>query len=402
MYRIFQRLTPAFLRKLDHELLISRPGLWATRLHYLLFYWLIGAGLASILLMLMPIQFNEVPRGENSTVMMMIVSAIALIAWAVQLAHYQPWKQGESHWRLHALRDQGIYALGVGLLLMLPLGFFMLHTQRLDNAIADAELARETEMIENVNTFLFNDLETLAILTEKGDFVLKEGQSKRDLLIEYQSLAAKYGPRDMVYSLDINKILDLHAEGKKPYHEMHLLREINYKVEDNLYALRTAERPVLRSDMDRKITIGIWASLVILLLLFVRSSWQTFLLSVVSGFGLFLFNGMAFGLAIASGIVHDDESLFLVLLFINAIVLGGMAFLGEVKSKRQQQVRMMALSLFTVLISIIPSIFGGVVLNASDREMTTIYLISCGITLLLWNLFLQGRMLQLVVSPKRQ
>lgn len=404
MYRFFQRFTPAFLRKLDHQLLVSRPGLWATRVHYLLFYWLMGAGLASLLLMLMPIQLHDVPKGESSAIMLMIVSGIALLAWAVQLAHYQPWKQGESHWRLHALRDQGIYFLGVGLLLLLPLGFYAIHQQRVDMAVDDAELRADEQAFDKVDQFLH------ILYVNPEEFKEGQGQEYSAKSIQneikkfetYQKIGAKYGARDLVYSLDVENIIHRYLEGESYHDQRRQIRAISNEVGSNMRLLKRAEKPIIRDVEDWLVILAVWASFGLVLLLFVRSSWQTFLLSVVSGLGLLMVESLVVGIAFATDLFHDDETALVVVLGLNWLVLGGMAFLGEVKSSRQQQIRMIALSLFTVLTTILPVIAKEMLAGGSDRDALLLYVVSCGITFLLWNLLFQGRMLQLVVSPKKQ
>ncbi|MFK7923409.1 MAG: hypothetical protein AB8H47_15710 [Bacteroidia bacterium] len=392
MYRLFQRFTPAFLRKLDHQLLVSRPGLWATRVHYLLFYWLMGAGLASLLLMLMPIQLHDVPEGKNSTVMLMIVSAFSLLAWAVQLAHYQPWKQGESHWRLHAFRDQGIYFLGVGLLLLLPLGFYALHQQRVDFAVADSQLDADMDEFESLGNIFHLD----------GNVALETNADVDEMIQGYQVLAAKYGSKHVAYSLNREDMLHKMAKGKRLHDEILALQSIRREVNTNFRRLERAERPILRRTDDRLTLFAVWASFGLVLLLFVRSSWQTFLLSIISGLGLLLVESLIIGIVLATDIIRADEEFVVLMLGLNWLVLGGMAFLGEVKSSRQQQIRMIALSLFTVLTTIIPAIAKEMLDGGPDREALLLYIVSCGITFILWNLLFQGRMLQLVVSPKKQ
>ena len=49
MQRILRSLTPHWLRQLDHSLLISRPAIWATRIHFVLFYGGVALGIAALL-----------------------------------------------------------------------------------------------------------------------------------------------------------------------------------------------------------------------------------------------------------------------------------------------------------------------------------------------------------------
>ncbi|MEL7530352.1 MAG: hypothetical protein AAFN10_03550 [Bacteroidota bacterium] len=424
MFRFFQRLTPAFLKKIDHQLLVSRPGLWATRIHYLLFYWLMGAGLASIFLTLIPLRLNGISNGENSTLMLGIVSGIALIAWAVQLAHYQPWKQGESNWRLHALRDQGVYLFGLALLLCLPFGYFSMHQYRVANVISDTELHSDIRDLTKAQTILENTREDLFNrnhfqsfnpyyfevgigIEEAREVAAASYLEKREILKRYQALGAKYGSRELAYSLDLDDLIKRFGKGVKVEREISNVRWLSSMIESNMRQISNAknrmEREHSRHDTDTLfILFSIWASFGLVLLLFVRSSWKTFLLSVVSGLGLFLVQSLFFGIGMATDILPQEEETFVFILGLNWLILGGVAFLGEVKSSRQQQIRMIALSLFTVLTTIIPAITKELIVGGPDRETILIYFISCGITFVLWNFLLQGRMLHLAVSPKKQ
>ncbi|MEM6348527.1 MAG: hypothetical protein AAF927_31885 [Bacteroidota bacterium] len=424
MFRFFQRFTPAFLKKIDHQLLVSRPGLWATRIHYLLFYWLMGAGLASIFLSLIPIRFSNVSNGENSTIMLMIVSGLALVAWAVQLAHYQPWKQGESNWRLHALRDQAVYLFGLALLICLPLGYFWLHQAKVAHSISDRDFRADVRALNQAQVLLENHKDDIANSSQiwsfspryiESKFSIKEAQEiaqssylqKREILQRFQELGAKYGSRDMAYALDLDDLIKRFGKGVKVEREVSTVRWLTVQIESNLRALSRAKynmksEPSRRVIDGRLILLGVWASFGLVLLLFVRSSWKTFLLSLVSGLGLFLVQSLVFGIGMATDILPQEEEFVVLILILNWLILGGVAFLGEVKSSRQQQIRMIALSLFTVLTTIIPAISKEMIAGGSDRETTVLYLVSCGITFILWNLLLQGRMLQLVVSPKQK
>ncbi|MEL6592313.1 MAG: hypothetical protein AAFQ68_19610 [Bacteroidota bacterium] len=421
MYRFFQRFTPSFLHKLDHQLLVNRPGLWATRLHYLLFYWLLGAGLASAMLVLMPVNLQDIPKGETPMILLLIVSGIALLAWAIQLAHYQPWKQGESRWRLHAMRDQLVYVLGVGLLLLLPIGFGLLHQLKVASSVSNQVLIQDVRAFAEGQILLENassDLEDKSYfhhfhldLDERG-WEMKEvreianccRQRKREILERYQIVAAKYGPHSLVYELDLDRIVELQEEDHIVENVVHNVRHINNEVRDNLYRLESAKNLFAAGGIRTQgylMLFSFWASIGLLLILFVRSSWQVFLLSIVSGLALFMVQLMLFGIGSAVGFYPDEGAIAIVLL-INWVSLGTMAFVGTSKNTRQQKARMIALNLFAALTTVLPVIFKELFDGGPDREAMLVYVISCTVTFVLWNLFMQGRMLELNIAPKKE
>ena len=86
MLRKFDSLIPPFLKTLNKSLLLNRPGLWATKIHYVLFFALIGGGLLMLNAMVRPIDLADVPNPEVYFGLLIIPCLLALGIWAYRVS----------------------------------------------------------------------------------------------------------------------------------------------------------------------------------------------------------------------------------------------------------------------------------------------------------------------------
>ena len=81
MQRILRSLTPHWLRQLDHSLLISRPAIWTTRIHFVLFYGGFALGIAWIMGFLTRGSLTDFPNVESRFQLLMLPTLLAILFW---------------------------------------------------------------------------------------------------------------------------------------------------------------------------------------------------------------------------------------------------------------------------------------------------------------------------------
>ncbi len=421
MHRFFQRISPPFLQKLDQHLLVNRPGLWATRIHYLLFFLAAAYGLAGLLVYAQPMHLDNLPDFESTSILLAVLSGLAFLLWAIQLVHYQPWKQGEKSWRLHSLRDQGVYALGLLFLFTLPFTYISLFQHRKAHLVETPTLIQELNTLHRGEAYLrhldsyhYFNLEQNQLpyqhystpedlpLSSAGELVreIEAVNAPRQLqdLHAYQEVASRYAAwpeglpvEDLFHSYQTQSPLTDVQGG--------LLRELQYQVGTQIQDLQKAQFQPLAWNDYAEVMLPIVLTMLLLLFIVVRSSWKQLFLSLVIALGLLIAEAILIGL-LNRMVNGDDQFLILIVYFLNLIGMGIYGFAGSVKNNRQEFRRTIALILFTGLCVGLPAMFAELVQHAPDSMVLLSYNVGIVLTMVLWNLLIQGRLLQLVTNPK--
>ncbi|MEO1450979.1 MAG: hypothetical protein AAFV07_15725, partial [Bacteroidota bacterium] len=82
MLRHLQKFIPGFLLDLDRKWLVNRPGLWATRIHYVLFFGGLGTALALLFTQTRSISLQSVPHVFAEGWLVAIPTLLAFLFWA--------------------------------------------------------------------------------------------------------------------------------------------------------------------------------------------------------------------------------------------------------------------------------------------------------------------------------
>ncbi|MFK7926146.1 MAG: hypothetical protein AB8H47_29630, partial [Bacteroidia bacterium] len=87
MQRKLRKLIPGFLQKIDRDWMLNRPFLWATRIHYVLFFGLLGMGASTAFGLLQPISVSQIPFTTSFLILAAIPALMALGYWWYRLSH---------------------------------------------------------------------------------------------------------------------------------------------------------------------------------------------------------------------------------------------------------------------------------------------------------------------------
>ncbi|MFK7923405.1 MAG: hypothetical protein AB8H47_15690 [Bacteroidia bacterium] len=124
MQRFFTALSPAFLSRLDHQLLINRPFIWATRIHHVLFWGLLGNLFALIYALLLPMSEDDLTSPWSGTLVLIFPVLIGLVLWGRSLQQTGYWDHLVGTKSKDLLRNQFLFGLGALVLSAMPIVFF--------------------------------------------------------------------------------------------------------------------------------------------------------------------------------------------------------------------------------------------------------------------------------------
>jgi hypothetical protein len=142
---LMERFTPAFLQKIDKDWLLNQPEIWATRIHYLLFWATIYTLVVSLLGFLYPISTHNVPDPEVFTLITLIPAGIIFLYWAYQLSLYKVSEQFGNITRSFSFKELFIYGSGI---LLLSIGGFVVGKIFSDK---NASLVSQSALVTDVN-----------------------------------------------------------------------------------------------------------------------------------------------------------------------------------------------------------------------------------------------------------
>ncbi|MEL7342050.1 MAG: hypothetical protein AAGM67_16325, partial [Bacteroidota bacterium] len=154
MHRIFRAIQPRFFRQIDRRLLLNRPGLWATKIHFALLFGILGLILSALFVGMMPISHEAVP---NPWIYLLLMAAPAILAfgfWIWQVSLFRPVKAFGEAGSKNDLRDQGIYILVLAMVCLLPAWHGYQVSQKIADSIPDEELVSDLNQLAQIHPFL--------------------------------------------------------------------------------------------------------------------------------------------------------------------------------------------------------------------------------------------------------
>lgn len=169
MFRRLESVIPPFLKKIDKDLLLNRPGLWATRIHYFLFFFAVGAGLLALKLFTQFIPLHDVPSPDTQFLILLIPAVIGFLAWTYRASLFQVEKTFGQRQNGKGFRDQAVYVLIMTMLAGAPLAYGYLLSEKIQRAVP------EDELVEDLNNL--NLGESLFVTDE---YYLSDGYYSKD------------------------------------------------------------------------------------------------------------------------------------------------------------------------------------------------------------------------------
>jgi hypothetical protein len=429
MLRKFESLMPPFLKKLDRHLLLHRPSLWASQIHYVLFFGLLGLGLV-FLTGFFPFSLNDLPSPSDRTGIFLALVFLALVFYAWRVSLFSVEKQfGQNGRKLH-LRDQMIYAVVIAMALGLPVFYGWQISQKIDQRIGSAELAQDlnqlhlgegylqrNEVLELGEYYSFSDYYssygwehelTLDHLALKKRLETGSQEQFEEWMEAYYQTLSKYS--QVPVQFDLAAFFAHQGLGlAEPYAGPHNLLQARQSAQDNLYQLikiKTGEEFILEKEFWQLfglLIFGTWT----LLLVFLQSDWKHFAgllgILVVGGLGLAL-------LSMVLGRVFHRSDHYITLLILMPVFLFSLSqALRKNRSRRGQIWKRLNLMLVTVGMPFVPLFMvqisqkwqNSYAYLDADTGYGLLYL-GAALTFLLWNFLLHRHFVRLQAEPVRK
>lgn len=419
MSRITRALLPPFLRRLDRQLLLNRPGLWATRIHYMAFYGSIGAALLLAQAWLMPVSPSQVPDPGLWAGLSVVPLALGLGWWVYHLGFFRRSAQYGQDDTFGNLRDQLLYAGVILGLAALPVLYGHVLRHRVAN-LTDPET-----LIADIN--VLNIGETL--LNQSGFFVhhqqsyIEYGQRARYQahylgLQDRQALLHRtWEPVEQVAHLEAyRQVLAKYSGEALPFRGEALLNR-HFQQTD---ILGTHLSYPMRRQVDRRVTrlyeaqvetfgwearafrhlwvigvFGLWLALQ----LFQRSGWRIFIHSAFAGAAMVFLAGLVAMVANGAFRIEGPEPFFFTMLLLY-LGLFTQAYRAQ-NNRRTRHWKLMSLTLVTLLTPFFPFMM----LMVSDHRPTeqmawNALFLGLGLGLAVWEMLLAPRLRVLLASPQ--
>ncbi|MEM6261790.1 MAG: hypothetical protein AAGI38_04735 [Bacteroidota bacterium] len=431
MRRKINILIPGFLKRLDHYLLINYPALWATKVHYALFFIFIGYALMGLHLAVNPIQLHDVPEPWVYFGVLTIPAGLSFLWYAYQVSLFKVEKYS-GRWNVaQSLRDQVVYFLVILLIAGGPVVYFNGQDHLIANRVTTSGLESDINALE-IGDFFFPThkyfFEPLNInpagevvfdgayrhyygggyagsgvntITENEliEFhaVPKTRTKKLEIIKQYINVLEKYSGYRVPYTAQ--QVL-ASFESKKMLFILDDLGRVKYTAYQNINRVLEAKSPFNVTDLGGLIlyllvfTSCIW----LFLLIFQQIGLKLFLLTVVVGFLSILTVG--FSIAVLGGVLmYYTDELIVTIYFALLIFFIGVGYRRRT-SPRYRNWKMIALSLSVLMLPftfLLISLVNGSV--ASSGGVFALILLGQGVTALLWNLTVQHRFRQLAAQP---
>lgn len=141
--KVMPYLIPAFLRRLDHYLLIRYPLLWVNKAHYALFYSLLALGLGGLFVYLYPLTSESyLPTYEET----LLVGALLVLPVTIYWVYLQVvYKVNSRQFRFFAYAQFALHFLCFSVFTFLPFAFAAMVNEKVANLVTYKEL------IEDIN-----------------------------------------------------------------------------------------------------------------------------------------------------------------------------------------------------------------------------------------------------------
>lgn len=432
MLRKLNSLIPPALKRLDHQLLLHEPTMWATRVHYVL---CVAGGIFALLGMriwLMPVQLHALPIVFTYGVSMSLLAIAIYVVWAWRANRFNVENQfGENSLRSE-LMTQAAYIGGTLLLTAMPLSSVLWINSRIDTAIDTQQFVSDVNAYNLGNSFFSTseyELENNKIDSQRtiafSAYLRDEGYnaqiiSSTDSLRHPRSRAAQ-----LALITDYTRVFYTYTHFRIPFSSEEILKkyrnnefislrefdDAKNQLYDNFNAIEAAKNShrLLSWKSEEMFSIGftgLFAAL--LLIIFVKSPLLTFGLSLITGAGVL----MAFGVMAAVGNValdlsgNQEENY---LLFVACLIFAFM-FLQAFRQKntlRLHRWKQICLTLVAVATPVFPIAFAAVwrfddYYNSTYQHQVIqlVFIASALIGFAAWNIFYRPRFRQIQAQPK--
>ncbi|MDX2282850.1 MAG: hypothetical protein NW241_01750 [Bacteroidia bacterium] len=229
MMRLLDGLTPDFLKRWDHALLIRRPGLWSTRLHYVLVYGGAFSALLLIYSLFRPLSTRSVPDMPLETTLSFLPAAAGVLIWIFFRAQFQI-RNGYGQLRFaDLLRDQAAVLAVLLLMGMTPLVSFRITQYRIAQLTSREEIRQDYGILNRGHVYL---------------------QGLRGTDDHHTYMAYPEGPQGYTHEEIIEMVRHAHAAERREHLEAYVAAVSKYTDDRFPFSVGTIEQQFLaRIDM---------------------------------------------------------------------------------------------------------------------------------------------------------
>lgn len=413
MLRKLQALSPAFLNRIDHYLLIHYPAIWATKIHQIAFVSVLGLAALSLKAFFTPLSLQDLPDPDLHLALLMIPTAVVLVLWGIRVYQFKPDKSFGHRKVGEAWKEQLIYALGILMLLGGPFAYNQILNQKIDQKINDQVFAQDVFVLDMGSEYYFNDTRYPQFgqyfLNKEEAFSLSsqplsipaethEHLSQIQLLIDtYNRYSKESFPTSAISAFE-------NFKNGYGYHQISYTKTREQASENAMIITRIKTgRTFLTGNSSLNMLLMMFLFVCLAFGIFQQASWKQFL--------------MALGAAAAGGLIIGLASQFLdqVVQYSNeedwAMLIGaGMygVLLTQIFGNKNTRllaawkgIAILIVSLgFPVLIMCFLG-WSNIMPNASNSSFTTMLLIIAGVSYLLWNGLYRRRLDKIQASPTK-
>lgn len=229
MMRLLDGLTPDFLKRWDHALLIRRPGLWSTRLHYVLVYGGAFSALLLIYSLFRPLSTRSVPDMPLETTLSFLPAAAGVLIWIFFRAQFHI-RNGYGQLRFaDLLRDQAAVLAVLLLMGMTPLVSFRITQYRIAQLTSREEIRQDYGILNRGHVYL---------------------QGLRGTDDHHTYMAYPEGPQGYTHEEIIEMVRHAHAAERREHLEAYVAAVSKYTDDRFPFSVGTIEQQFLaRIDM---------------------------------------------------------------------------------------------------------------------------------------------------------
>ncbi|MEL6676887.1 MAG: hypothetical protein AAFR61_32055 [Bacteroidota bacterium] len=420
MHSFLSKLVPPALKRFDLHLLKNHPVVWASKIHYVIFYGGIGLVLAGLLGLIYRLDAQHMPEMEVIFLVSAIPFALGLAFWSWQANRMRVTPHFARVNRNFSWKSLGLFFLGFGLLAMGPVVYTSAVKASAERQITEETLIRDIRaaslgfiqkggFLDNYRYWgPFFDADMTHEETERlSQFSMEmwEWQNASDaerelMLASFQEVYRKYISRES-YSYN-------HYAAQGDLH--HVLNDSHWELESQLEKAIELEYGQVAWDPDKALAIFFLLITGLGLLVYQQNRWQHFLLTGVTGIGLII------GLAIIGSILDSatrmngrEAGTLFTLMFFGLLILA--MLLGN-NRKLRKAIRAVNLNLATIALPFAPivlAIFADEVLDMRifnywpDHISFTLVFIGSGLLgLISWAKIFQPKMQDLTSDPMQK
>jgi hypothetical protein len=152
-------LSPKFLDRIDHHLLIHHPETWSTRIHLVIWYSLLFLVALTGICWLVPSDPRTNSNVEYWVGYTCIISVLALVAWLIYLLRFNVFKRFGNTSPIARLKIFILYFFATACIVLFPFIPLTVENIRADIAYADEELVNDINEINiNANILAYDSL----------------------------------------------------------------------------------------------------------------------------------------------------------------------------------------------------------------------------------------------------